>query len=36
MKELPRDSYVRIASKPIDSEELVRLVRSLLAADKCV
>ncbi len=33
MKKLPRDSHLRIASKPIDSEELVRLVRSLLAAD---
>lgn len=32
MKELPRDPNLRIASKPIDSDELVTLVRSLLAA----
>jgi two-component system, sensor histidine kinase len=32
MKELPHDPNLRIASKPIDSEELVTLVRSLLAA----
>jgi signal transduction histidine kinase len=29
--ELPRDPYLRVASKPIDAEELLTLLRSLLA-----
>ncbi len=31
IKDLPRDPYLSIASKPIDSEELLALLRSLLA-----
>jgi PAS domain S-box-containing protein len=32
VKELPRDPYLRITSKPIDAEELLTLLRALLAA----
>jgi signal transduction histidine kinase len=32
MKEIPRDPYLRIASKPIDAEELLALLRALLVA----
>jgi len=32
VQELPRDSYLRIASKPIKAEELLTLLRALLAA----
>ena len=32
VKQLPRDPYLRIASKPIKSEELLTLLRALLAA----
>jgi two-component system, sensor histidine kinase len=32
VKELPRDPYLRVASKPIDAEELLTLLRALLAA----
>jgi len=32
VRELPRDSYLRIASKPIKAEELLTLLRALLAA----
>jgi PAS domain S-box-containing protein len=32
VKQLPRDPYLRIASKPISSEELLALLRALLAA----
>jgi len=32
MKEVPRDSYLKIASKPIDADELLALLRTLLAA----
>jgi hypothetical protein len=32
IKEVPRDPYLRIASKPIDAEELLTLLRALLAA----
>ena len=32
IKQLPRDPYLRIASKPINPEELLALLRSLLAA----
>jgi CheY-like chemotaxis protein len=30
--ELPRDPYLRIANKPIDADELLRLLRALLTA----
>jgi len=30
--ELPRDPYLRVASKPIDADELLALLRALLAA----
>jgi CheY-like chemotaxis protein len=30
--ELPRDPYLRVASKPIDADELLTLLRALLAA----
>jgi two-component system, sensor histidine kinase len=32
VQELPRDSYLRVASKPIKAEELLTLLRALLAA----
>ncbi len=32
IKDLPRDPYFRVASKPIKAEELLRLLRGLLAA----
>jgi two-component system, sensor histidine kinase len=32
VRELPRDSYLRVASKPIKAEELLTLLRALLAA----
>jgi two-component system, sensor histidine kinase len=32
IKQLPRDPYLRITSKPIDAEELLMLLRALLAA----
>lgn len=32
IKELPRDPHLRIASKPINAEELLTLLRALLAA----
>ncbi len=32
IKQLPRDPYLRITSKPIKAEELLTLLRSLLAA----
>jgi hypothetical protein len=32
VQELPCDSYFRVASKPIKSEELLTLLRALLAA----
>ncbi len=32
IRELPRDSCLRVASKPIEAEELLRLLRALLAA----
>ena len=32
IRELPRDSHLRVASKPIKAEELLTLLRSLLAA----
>ena len=32
MKELPATAHMRIASKPIDSEELLSLLRTVLAA----
>ena len=32
MKEVPRDPHLRIASKPIDADELLALLRALLAA----
>jgi CheY-like chemotaxis protein len=32
MKELPRDPYVRMASKPIRAEELLAIMRALLTA----
>jgi len=32
IKEVPRDPYRRIASKPIDAEELLTLLRALLVA----
>jgi hypothetical protein len=32
VRELPRDSCLRIASKPIKAEELLALLRALLAA----
>ncbi len=31
MKEVPRDPYLRLASKPIDADELLSLLRALLA-----
>jgi PAS domain S-box-containing protein len=34
IKELPRDPHLRIASKPLDSEELLTLVRALLTPDR--
>jgi len=33
MKEVPRDPRLRVASKPIDADELLALLRALLAAD---
>jgi CheY-like chemotaxis protein len=30
--ELPRDPYLRVASKPVDADELLTLLRALLAA----
>src|SRR6185437_13175567 len=32
VKELPRDPYMRIASKPVQADELLTLMRALLAA----
>ncbi len=32
IKQLPRDRYLRISSKPINAEELLTLLRALLAA----
>ncbi|MGO9594443.1 MAG: PAS domain S-box protein [Steroidobacteraceae bacterium] len=32
IKELPRDPYLRVASKPIEADELLTLLRALLAA----
>ena len=32
IKELPRDPYLQITSKPINAEELLKLLRALLAA----
>jgi len=32
VRDLPRDGYLRIASKPIRAEELLTLLRALLAA----
>jgi len=32
VRELPRDAYLRVASKPIKAEELLTLLRALLAA----
>jgi two-component system, sensor histidine kinase len=32
VRELPRDPYMRIASKPVNAEELLTLLRALLAA----
>ena len=32
VKELPRDPYLRVASKPINAEELLTLLRALLSA----
>jgi two-component system, sensor histidine kinase len=32
VRELPRDTYLRVASKPIKAEELLTLLRALLAA----
>ncbi len=32
IKELPRDPYLRVASKPIEADELLKLLRALLAA----
>jgi CheY-like chemotaxis protein len=32
IKDLPRDSFFRVASKPIRAEELLTLLRGLLAA----
>jgi hypothetical protein len=32
MKEVQRDPHLRIASKPIDADELLALLRALLAA----
>lgn len=32
IKQLPRDPYLRITSKPIKAEELLTLIRALLAA----
>ena len=32
MKELPRDPHLRVASKPIKADELLTLLRALLAA----
>ena len=32
IKQLPRDPYLRITSKPIKAEELLTLLRALLAA----
>ena len=32
IRDLPRDPYFRVASKPIRAEELLRLLRGLLAA----
>jgi PAS domain S-box-containing protein len=32
MKEVPRDPYLRLASKPIDADELLAMLRALLAA----
>jgi len=32
VKELPRDPYLKITSKPIDADELLKLLRALLAA----
>jgi DNA-binding NarL/FixJ family response regulator len=32
IKELPRDPHLRIASKPINADELLTLLRALLAA----
>jgi len=32
ISELPRDPYLRVASKPIDAEQLLTLLRALLAA----
>ena len=33
IKRLPRDPYLRITSKPINAEELLTLLRALLAAE---
>ncbi len=32
MKEVPRDPHLRVASKPVDADELLALLRALLAA----
>jgi hypothetical protein len=32
IKDLPRDPYLRVASKPIEAGELLTLLRALLAA----
>jgi len=32
IKELPRDPFLRVASKPIQADELLTLLRALLAA----
>ena len=32
VKELPRDPFMRIASKPVQADELLTLLRALLAA----
>ena len=32
VKELPRDPFMRIASKPVQADELLTLMRALLAA----
>jgi two-component system, sensor histidine kinase len=32
IKDLPRDPYLRLASKPVQADELLTLLRALLAA----